>query len=656
MTNSRRRMPVRCGRASAEWLAFALAGAASLAASLLFFRQDRLLVRPDELGPWTRLAVMFLSAWVLLFVLGGWTLADLQRRRRARAAAARRRDAAQREQAERIELALAGADLGLWDWNLASGRREVNGRGASMLGYAPDEIDTVDAFYRDVHPEDVAPVRAALERHLRGEARRYEAEFRLRHRTRGWVWVHCRGKVIERDAAGRPLRLLGTRMDISARKQAEREIHHLACYDPLSTLPNRRLLLERLDAAAARAAREHRHGAVLLVDLDHFKAINDGLGHDAGDRVIRAVAARLRAAVRDGGSVARLGGDEFAVLLDALDADPAAALAQAAATGEELLRKLGRPHRVGKREVYATPSIGAALFGAGGGRAGDLLKQADLAMCAAKAAGRHALRFFDPAMQQRVAESALLEADLRAALGTGQFLLHYQPIVDAGLRILGAEALVRWQHPRRGMVRPDAFIALAERTGLIVPLGQHVMEQACAQLARWARQARTAAWTLSVNVSARQFRQPGFVERTLQTLARSGADPALLKLELTESALLEDIDDVAAKMQSLRAHGIRFSLDDFGTGYSSLSYLKRLPLCQLKIDRTFVQDAWCNASDAAIARAIIALAGSLGLEVVAEGVETAAQRDFLVASGCTVFQGYLFGRPVPALGDAALAA
>jgi diguanylate cyclase (GGDEF)-like protein/PAS domain S-box-containing protein len=655
MTIFRRRMLARCPRVLAEWRAFALVGAASVAASALFLHQDRLLVRPDEIGPWTRLALMSMAALVLLFVLAGWTLADLQRRRRARAAGTRRRGAAQREQADRIELALAGADLGLWDWNLASGRRDMNPRGASMLGYAPDEIDTMESFYRDVHPEDAALVRDALERHLRGEAQRYEAEFRMRHRTRGWIWVHCRGKVIERDGAGRPQRLLGTRMDVTARKEAEREIRHLACYDPLTALPNRRLLLERLEAATARAAREHGHGAVLLVDLEHFKTINDGLGHDAGDRVIRTVGARLRAAVRDGGSVARLGGDEFVVLLEGLDTDPAAALARVAAVGEELLRKLGKAHRFGARDYFATPSIGATLFGAGAAT-GELLKQADLAMCAAKAAGRHALRFFDPAMQQRVAESAQLEADLRKALGAGQFLLHYQPIVDATLRIRGAEALVRWNHPRRGMVRPDTFIALAERTGLILPLGQLVMEQACAQLARWADAAETARWTLAVNVSARQFRQPDFVARTLDTLARSSADPALLKLELTESALLDDIDDVAAKMQALRARGIRFSLDDFGTGYSSLSYLKRLPLCQLKIDRSFVQDAWCNASDAAIVRAIIALAGSLGLEVVAEGVETAAQRDFLVAGGCDVFQGYLFGRPAPILDRAALAA
>ena len=606
--------------------------------------------------PWKRLAAVFFSAWVLVMALVALVLSALQRRRHARRESALLQHQAQQEHAASIELALAGADLGLWDWRLASGLRLVNQRGASMLGYAPDEISTVTLFYRDVHPDDVALVRQALGRHLRGETPGYEAEFRMRHRALGWVWVHCRGKVVERDALGTPLRIMGTRMDITARKQTEEKIHRLAFYDGLTGLPNRRLLLQRLELALRTAANDGQYGAVLFLDLDHFKTLNDTLGHDIGDQLLRSVAARVQQVLRAGDTVARLGGDEFVILLAALGEHPAAATRAVQAVGDKLLSQLGQPHRFNGRDLYATPSIGATLFCQAGDTVDNVLKQADLAMYEAKADGRHTLRFFDPVMQQRVIDSVLLEEDMRAALAAGQFLLHYQPIVDAGLRVCGAEALLRWRHPQRGMVRPDTFIALAERTGLILPLGRWVLAQACAQLVRWADEPDTAGWTLAVNVSARQFRQPDFVRQTLELLAASGARPELLKLELTESMLVDDVDAVAAKMQQLCRVGVRFSLDDFGTGYSSLGYLKRLPLSQLKIDRSFVQDAWCNPHDAAITRAIIALAGSLGLEVVAEGVETGEQRDFLLASGCQVFQGYLFGRPAPLMARTALPA
>ena len=426
-------------------------------------------------------------------------------------------------------------------------------------------------------------------------------------------------------------------------------VRHVASNDGLTLLPDRRLLMQGLELALSNAAAHGHYGAVLFFDLDHFRTLNDTLGHCGGDRLLRAVGARLLEAARPGDTVGYVGGDEFMMVIEGLGHDPAGARQVVGAIGDAILHVLGRPHCVNGHRVYATASIGATLFCANAKTIDEILKQADLAMYEAKAAGRHAFRFCDPALQQRVAESALLQEDLRTALDNGEFLLHYQPIVDAELRIRGAEALLRWHHPERGMVRPDVFIPIAERTDLILSLGRCALEQACIQLVHWAAQPETAHWTLAVNVSAREFRQPDFVRQTIGIVAGSGARPDRLRLELTESMLLDDVDDVAAKMAQLRALGVRFSLDDFGTGYSSLSYLKRLPLCQLKIDRAFVKDAWCNPNDAAIARAIIGLAASLGLEVVAEGVETTAQRDFLVANGCRIFQGFLFGRPAPVL-------
>jgi diguanylate cyclase (GGDEF)-like protein/PAS domain S-box-containing protein len=357
--------------------------------------------------------IEFFSAWLLVAVLLALVLALLRRRRRAL-----------RESAASIELALAGADLGLWDWRLPSGRRLVSERGASMLGYAPGEIDTVATFYRHVHPDDLEIVRQALSRHLRDETPGYEAEFRMCHRALGWVWVHSRGRVVERDAHGAPTRIMGTRMDITARKQAEEKIHRLAFYDALTALPNRRLLLERLEPALRKAAASGQYGALLFLDLDHFKTLNDTLGHDVGDQLLRSVAHRLLDVVRAGDTVARLGGDEFVVLLEELGEDAPAAMRAVESVAAKLLSRLGQPHHLHGRDLTSTPSIGATLFGRAGGTVEDVLKQADLAMYEAKAGGRHTLRFFDPLMQRRVSESVALEADLRAALPAGQFLLH----------------------------------------------------------------------------------------------------------------------------------------------------------------------------------------------------------------------------------------
>ena len=475
---------------------------------------------------------------------------------------------------------------------------------------------------------------------------------------RRWVetWLEREGSIFNllvsagplTDPQGESLGCVVTLTDITQRKVAEQQIEQLAFYDPLTRLPNRRLLLDRLHQVLVSSARSGRLGALLFIDLDNFKVLNDTHGHDIGDLLLEQVAQRLIGCVRAVDTVARLGGDEFVVMLEDLSDQAEEAAAQAQIVGAKILAALGQPyHLAGHHYHRSTPSLGATLIRNHGTTVDDLMRRADLAMYQAKAAGRNTLRFFDPAMQSALETRTALEADLRTGLREGQFLLYYQPQVDGDTGLIGAEALVRWRHPQRGMVSPAEFIPLAEETGLILPLGQWVLETACAQLATWAGQPQAAGLALAVNVSARQFHHPDFVRQVQEALNQHGADPRRLKLELTESLLLDNVEDTIAKMTMLKAQGVGFSLDDFGTGYSSLSYLKRLPLDQLKIDQSFIRDILIDPNDAVIARTIVALAQSLGLAVIAEGVETAAQRDFLIAHGCRTFQGYFYGRPGP---------
>ncbi|MBI1890869.1 MAG: EAL domain-containing protein [Burkholderiales bacterium] len=440
---------------------------------------------------------------------------------------------------------------------------------------------------------------------------------------------------------------VATQTDITQRKSAEEEIRHLAFYDPLTQLPNRRLLMDRLRHALSSSSRSGREGALMFIDLDNFKILNDTLGHDHGDELLRQVADRLPLCVRDSDTVARLGGDEFVVMLEELSSNPKEAAIQAETVGEKILAGLNKPYNLIRQKFHCTPSIGVALFADHKNSIEEVMKRADLAMYQAKAAGRNCVRFFDPKMQAVVAAHAALEEELRQALVKQEFRVYCQPQVDNTGRIVGAEALVRWQHPVRGMVSPAEFIPLSEQTAIILPLGQWVLETACQALVSWARIPDLAHVTLAVNVSARQFRQPAFVDQVMCILEQTGANPERLKLELTESLLLDDMEDVILKMSSLKANGVGFSLDDFGTGYSSLSYLKRLPLDQLKIDRSFVRDVMTDPNDAVIARTIIALGQSLGLAVIAEGVENDEQWAFLKTHGCLAYQGYLFGRPMP---------
>ncbi|WP_198674933.1 EAL and GGDEF domain-containing protein [Rhodoferax ferrireducens] len=486
----------------------------------------------------------------------------------------------------------------------------------------------------------------------------HDFEMQRRHVDGSLVWASVSGTPIF-DAKGCFKGYRGIGRDITARKRAEEKIERLAFYDVLTELPNRRLLMDRLQQALVASGREKSTGALLFIDLDNFKDLNDTQGHDVGDLLLRQVAQRLVASVREADTVARLGGDEFVVMLQKLDRNVATATAQVEHVGKKILRQLNQVYLLGTLEHHSTPSIGVTLFEDHQQTMDELLKQADLAMYESKSAGRNTLRFFDPAMQALVARRTELELDLRHGLQRNELVLFYQPVVDAHARVVGVEALVRWQHPLRGQVSPAEFIPMAEQTGLILPLGQWVLEVACLQLVRWSAHASTACLSMAVNVSARQFKHPEFVQQVLDLLRETGANPQRLKLELTESLLLTDTQDAILKMTELRAVGVRFSLDDFGTGYSSLSYLKLLPLQQLKIDQSFVRDVLTDPNDAAIARTVLALGQSLGFDVVAEGVETVGQRDFLLKNGCTLFQGYLFGKPAPIellqLGDRSLA-
>ena len=427
---------------------------------------------------------------------------------------------------------------------------------------------------------------------------------------------------------------------------ANKDLTILAAIDSLTGLPNRRLMQDRLHQMVAAVSRNDRHGALLFIDLDNFKKLNDTLGHDMGDLLLQQVATRLTTCVRENDTVARLGGDEFVVMLTDLSEQADVASEQAEATGQQILSKLTQPYQLAESEYRASCSIGVTLFNHQQKSVEELLKQADIAMYQSKKAGRRTLRFFDPKMQTAVNERAALDDALHKALEHQQFQLHYQVQTDNSNHPFGAEALLRWQHPENGLMSPAQFIPLAEETGLIKQIGLWVLESACMQLSLWQQDAPTRALSLSVNVSAKQFHQADFVSQLRAVLQQHAIDPALLTLELTESVLLENIEDTIAKMHALKEIGVRFSLDDFGTGYSSLQYLKRLPLDQFKIDQSFVRDIAVDGSDQAIVRTIIAMALTLNLDVIAEGVETDEQKQILTDCGCTHFQGYLFGKPV----------
>ena len=524
----------------------------------------------------------------------------------------------------------------------AQGKVEfVSPRVENIIGFTPEEfVSDPGLWVRLLHPED-APAMIAQTRIMYETGHGGTREYRLRHKTSGeYHWMEDRIS-LQSDAEGRPVTLVGVARDITERKRAEERIEHLAHHDALTGLPNRVLFADRLNQAMLDAERRGRQAGVLFLDLDRFKNINDSLGHEIGDQFLRAVTERFAGAVRKGDTVARLGGDEFAVVLaDMARGDDAARVAQ------KLLDVFARPFHFAGRELFMTTSAGITLFPVDGRDAQTLLRNADVAMYRAKDAGRNTYRFYAAEMSARAQETLAIESDLRGAIEHGELFLEYQPVVDiARGNIVGCEALARWRHPVRGLVPPSDFVPIAEESGLILALSDWVLRTASAQNARW-QAAGLPPLRVAVNLSAQQFAYADLVTRTAQTLADAGLEARYLAVEITESVLMQNPESAAGMLHDLKHLGAQISLDDFGTGYSSLSYLKRFPIDTLKIDRSFVRDIPADPDDTAIAEAIIRLAHTLGIRVVAEGVETTQQLDFMRQHGCDMMQGYLFSRPL----------
>lgn len=582
----------------------------------------------------------------------------------------------------------------------------------SLLGYTEEEAMQPGWWVAHLHPLDRDSVVASSDKVFQGVP--VACDYRFMHKNGNVVWIHDEQKLVL-DNSGRPTHMVCIWSDITARKtveqpvdaahafdlhegniitdantltlyvtpgfsqnavndeyggitqykpasygifernELEERIRLLGFYDPLTKLPNRRLLRDRIDQAIVASARSRQHGALLFLDIDRFKILNDTYGHNIGDQLLVEVSRRLQSCLREGDTIARPGGDEFMMILNALDQYAGTAELQVKNLAERIRKALAEPYyfslQPGQCQTdtityHSSASIGAVLFLTHENSTEELMQYADLAMYQAKHSGRDTVCMFDPGMRTELLARTNLEEDLHRGLEEKQFLLYYQPQVDTNGRITGSEALVRWQHPERGMVPPADFIPVAEESGLILPLGLWILETACGQLATWSARQETAALSLAVNVSVHQFRQADFVDQVLAVLERTGADPCKLKLELTESLLVDNVEDIIDKMTALKTKGVCFSLDDFGTGYSSLTYLKRLPLDQLKIDQSFVRDILIDPNDAAIAQMIVALAESMGLAVIAEGVENKAQRGFLARQGCHAYQGYLFSHPL----------
>ncbi|URD48873.1 bifunctional diguanylate cyclase/phosphodiesterase [Chroococcidiopsis sp. CCNUC1] len=550
---------------------------------------------------------------------------------------------------ERYDLVMQGANEGLWDWNLENHEIYFSQRWKAMLGYADDEIaSTLDEWRDRIHPDDKAQFQLELSRHLDGTTSHFEREHRILHKDGTYRWVLSRGLAV-RNEEGQAYRIAGSQTDITDRHRAEAQLSHDALHDRLTGLPNRILFQERLEHVLQLAKRHNIFSfAVLFVDLDRFKTINDSLGHLVGDRLLMGIAQRLKACIRSSDTLARLGGDEFAMLIE--DVDDKGDIIHLV---ERIQQEFKLPFHLNGQEIYANASIGVLIETADYDCAEDLLRDADIAMYRAKERGRGCYEVFDITMRDRAVAMLHLETDLRKAIINQEFQLHYQPIVALhNNQITGFEALVRWQHPDKGLIPPIEFIGVAEETGLILPLGIWVLQEACTQMRAWHEEFPSdPPLSVSVNVSGKQFAQVDLVDKIRQILAETSFDPHCLKLEITESTIVEDLASAKAKLIQLQELGIQVSIDDFGTGYSSLSYLSRFPINFLKIDRSFIQDIDTSSERLEIIRAIVSLADSLKIDVVAEGVETASQLAQLCSlqptSGQEHFaQGYLFSKPL----------
>ncbi|WP_114008725.1 sensor domain-containing protein [Cohaesibacter intestini] len=547
---------------------------------------------------------------------------------------------------KRLQQVLDVSQEGLWEWNAKTNQVLHNHQWELITGVQGSDCSFAE-FESCILVEDRSKVRQALqmlvERNLP-----YSIEFRMKRPDGKIIWVWDRGKVAEFDEAGQPLWLVGIVQDITEEKLNQEKITHLAYYDQLTGLANRTHLEEEVKVAIEDSRRRDAYNALLFMDLDRFKLLNDSHGHDMGDRLLQEVAKRLTNCVGAGDTIARFGGDEFVVLLTGIDATSegeAALLAEG--TAQAILNSFEMPFQLGEVEYSCSSSVGIAIFSTDDMSLDELLKQADMAMYDAKGAGRNAIRFFDPEMQTAAYSRAVLEADLKRDLNAGKLELYYQPQINSGGQIVGVEALLRWPHDDLGMVPPAEFIPIAESSGLILSLGDWILKTACLQLSEWAKDPILSKLVLSINVSPVQLHAKGFVRSVISALEESGAPADKLKIEITESMLVRNMDECICKMLNLKKYGVLFSLDDFGTGYSSLFYLKEMPLDQLKIDQSFVRDILIDPNDAAIAEMIVALGKTLGLSVIAEGVETEAQRVRLQQLGCHAYQGYLFARPMP---------